>query len=312
MEHIPVLLNEVVEVFASINSGVMVDSTIGAGGHTLAIAKAITNNQDAKIKEISNSKFQLIGIDQDYDALTVASSNLKAQMSNQSIDHDKTVTLVNGNFRNIKQILQELKIEKVAGILADLGVSSMQINSQERGFSFKYDAPLDMRMDNNNQLTAELIIKTWDERKIADILWRYGEERFSRKIAKAIRENRKNINTTKDLAELCEKCIPPRFRKYKIHPATKTFQALRIAVNDEIEALKDFLADAPELLAPGGRLAIISFHSLEDRLVKQKFNELASSEAFEKITKHVVVASEAEIAQNPRSRSAKLRVIQKK
>ena len=358
-KHTPVLLKEVLEIFKPIKEGLFVDATIGAGGHALAIAKAITKKQDTITKQIqnpnnqTNSKSQilnsepihksrienlesrLIGLDQDYFALELAAENLKKFSNN--------ITLVHGNFRDIRQIINDLVPKKVHlrnglfGILADLGMSSMQLDSEDRGFSFKFDAPLDMRMahakskvksQNDNViikniiydlstvnheqiLSAELIIKTWNEAKIADILWRYGEERFSRKIAKAIVQNRKNINSTKDLAEICEKCVPPRYRKHKIHPATKTFQALRIAVNDEIEALKDFLRDAPDLLTPGGRLAIISFHSLEDRLVKQKFNELASTGEFEKITKQVVVASEDEITQNPRARSAKLRVLQK-
>lgn len=281
----------------------------------MALAKA---DLRFKIKD-----FRIIGIDQDHAALKLAADNLKSCS-------DK-ITLVHGNFRDTKAILKELKIEKVAGILADLGLSSMQLSDPERGFSFRHDAPLDMRMnmghrllvlggsqilrantqDQLPELTAWQIIHAWNESKIADILWRYGEERFARKIAKAIAQNRKNINSTKDLSELCEKCVPPRFRKHKIHPATKTFQALRIVVNDEIEALNDFLRDAPELLAPGGRLVIISFHSLEDRLVKQKFNELASGGDFEKITKQVVTASDNEVISNPRARSAKLRVIEK-
>lgn len=288
----------------------------------MALAKA---DLRFKIKD-----FRIIGIDQDHAALKLAADNLKSCS-------DK-ITLVHGNFRDTKAILKELKIEKVAGILADLGLSSMQLSDPERGFSFRHDAPLDMRMNtkqkakskkhndkekikniilkskilnHKSELTAWQIIHAWNESKIADILWRYGEERFARKIAKAIAQNRKNINSTKDLSELCEKCVPPRFRKHKIHPATKTFQALRIVVNDEIEALNDFLRDAPELLAPGGRLVIISFHSLEDRLVKQKFNELASGGDFEKITKQVVTASDNEVISNPRARSAKLRVIEK-
>lgn len=379
MEHTPVLKEQVVEIFNQVGETI-IDATIGGGGHALAIAKAMSNGngnarlpstghvgQDARIvnrltSDVTENRnglrnrqsitgFSIIGLDQDYSALILAAQNLK--------ECNENITLVHGNFRNIRGILKELKVEKVNGILVDLGMSSMQLDSKERGFSFRYDSPLDMRMNVNNQetrnnnqtnskskitnskpriaeqsspwgrqiqkfndqfsngLTAELIIKTWNESKIADILWEYGEERFARKIAKAIRENRQDINTTEDLAQLCEKCVPPRFRKYKIHPATKTFQALRIAVNDEIEALKEFLTDAPDLLAPGGRLAIISFHSLEDRLVKQKFNQLAKAnneeriKNYELVTKHPIVATEEEIVQNPRSRSAKLRVIEK-
>jgi len=181
MKHIPVLLDEVLEIFEPIKGGIVVDATIGLAKHAEAILQVL---------------------------------------------NPKSETL------NSKSILTKI-------------------------------------LNPKSELTAKQLIHTWNEQKIADIFWQYGEERFSRKIAKAIVQNRKNINSTKDLAQICEKCIPPRFRKYKIHPATKTFQALRIAVNDEIEALKDFLQDAPKLLAPGGRLAIISFHSLEDRIVKQ-------------------------------------------
>ena len=363
MQHTPVLKEQIVQLFTS-TDGIIVDVTIGSGGHSAAILAAKSKVKSQKSKpipksKIENLKSQLIGLDQDYDALTVASSNLKSQISKTGLDYDNNITLVHGNFRDIKAILKELKIDKVNGILADLGMSSMQLDDPERGFSFKHEAPLDMRMNyisnlksqispmesaysglirshrtkpqlkiqnllrtknyelRTSQLTAELIVKTWNETKIADLLWNYGEERFARKIARAIRENRKNINTTKDLADLCEKCIPPRFRKYKIHPATKTFQALRIAVNDEINALKDFLRDAPELLVKGGRLAIISFHSLEDRLVKHRFSELTtmtqepSATSYELLTKHPITPTDEQTAQNPRSRSAKLRAIQK-
>lgn len=312
MEHLPVLKNEVVELLMPV-AGVIVDATVGGGGHAAAIAAADFKGQ--------NSDFRIIGIDQDHSALEQAVKKLK--------DYQNQITLVQDNFRNIKQILKELKIEKVGGILADLGVSSLQLDDPARGFSFQHNAPLDMRMNQNQKynlkfknilkskiynlksgITAWQIIHTWDERKLADIFWRYGEERFARKIAHAVRLRRKEINSTQDLAELVKKCIPPRFRKHKIHPATKTFQALRIAVNDEIEALKDFLADAPELLAPGGRLIVISFHSLEDRLVKQKFNQL-KTEGYDLLTRHPIIASADEVAKNPHSRSAKLRAIEK-
>jgi len=361
MEHIPVLKDHIVELFSPVD-GTFIDATVGAGGHALAIAKALQNskpqtprppstwhvgqvnskqNQSLKLN-ISNlnlasnlgfrtSSLQLIGLDRDSAALALANENLKTKMSKLGMDYNTIVTLVRGNFRDIKSILGELKIEKVNGILADLGMSSMQLDDPTRGFSFRHEAPLDMRMSTNSKiqytnikqiqnsklkiknsdLTAELIIKTWDEHKIADILWQYGEERFSRKIARAIKEHRRDISSTTDLAKLCEKCVPPRFRKHGVHPATKTFQALRITVNDEVDALKDFLRDAPDLLAPGGRLAVISFHSLEDRLVKQQFNELASNGGYEKITKKPIIATDDAIALNPRSRSAKLRCIKR-
>jgi 16S rRNA (cytosine1402-N4)-methyltransferase len=290
MIHQPVLLNEVLIGLRPVlkPGSIFVDATVGAGGHSLAL---LENCPDIK----------LIGIDQDENILNIAKDNL--------VKYKDQISLVHDNFSNIKEILGDLNIKQVSAILADIGVSSLQLDQGDRGFSFKFDAPLDMRMDQNQSLTAELIIKTWNESKIASILWQYGEERFANKIAKAIVSNRRSINTTTDLARIVEENVPKRFNKFKIHPATKTFQALRIAVNNEIDYLETFLDQAPELLVPGGRLAIISFHSLEDRLVKTCFSKLKLSGKYEIHNKGVITATAQEVAQNRRSRSAKLRFI---
>ncbi len=236
---------------------------------------------------------------------------------------------VHANFASIKEVLQSTGHDKVDGILADLGVSSLQLDSEERGFSFRFDAPLDMRMDqSSDDPTAADLLKTLSEWEIADIIYRFGEERHSRRIAKRIVEKREAgspVTTTTELAELVERSVR-RSRKDKIHPATRTFQALRIAVNRETAILEQFLIDAIESLNPDGRVAIITFHSLEDRIVKQIFNKMSgkcscpprlpqcmcgATKSVEILTRKPVIAGEAEIEVNPRSRSAKLRVAKK-
>jgi 16S rRNA (cytosine1402-N4)-methyltransferase len=232
---------------------------------------------------------------------------------------------VHANFSEIKSVLAELKIEKVDGILADLGVSSLQFDSAERGFSFRFDAPLDMRMNpDSEEETAAELLKNLSEEEIANVIYQYGEERFSRRIARRIVEKRKAgepIETTNELAALVAKAIG-RGKKDKIHPATKTFQALRIAVNRELEILEDFIRNAIDILKPEGRLAIITFHSLEDRIVKQTFQKLSgkcfcpprlpqcvcgAKKKIEILTKKPITPEEFEIENNPRSRCAKLR-----
>lgn len=292
MIHQPVLVSEVVELLnpALKPGATFIDATLGAGGHSLALLKC-------------NSDINLIGIEQDGRIIDEAQENL-AEFS----DH---LQIIRDNFKNIGKIVEKNKIKDITGILADIGVSSLQLDDGQRGFSFNKDAPLDMRMDQRQELSAELIIKTWNEQKIADILWRYGEERQSQKIAKAISANRREINSTQDLAKVVEFIVPRNFKKSKIHPATKVFQALRIVVNDEIGVLEKFLKAAPDVLAVDGRLAIISFHSLEDRLVKRRFIELKQTGNFEVLTKSPVIATRQEVWENRRSRSAKLRVIQR-
>jgi 16S rRNA (cytosine1402-N4)-methyltransferase len=306
--HTSVLLAEAVDLLGAVRGGVFVDATLGLGGHTEAILKASAKNR-------------VIAIDQDERAIELAKSRLDA--------FGDRVTYVHANFESIRDVLRSEGNEKVDGILADLGVSSIQFDSEERGFSFRFDAPLDMRMDESSgDPTAADLLKTLSEWEIADIIYRFGEERHSRRIARRIVEKREAgspVTTTTELVHLVERSVP-RSRKDKIHPATRTFQALRIAVNRETEILEQFVTDAIESLKPEGRLAIISFHSLEDRVVKQVFNKMSgkcscppripqcvcgATKTIEVLTRKPVTPGEPEIETNPRSRSAKLRVAKK-
>jgi len=301
--HASVLLAETVELLAPMPEEVFVDATLGLGGHTKALLE-------------TEATLRVIGIDQDAAALELAKKRLEG--------FGDRVELRQGNFAEIKQF-----VDSADGILADLGVSSLQFDSETRGFSFRFDAPLDMRMDagSDDETAAELLERlTQDE--IANIIYGYGEERFSRRIARRIVERRdagNPVRTTKELAEIVERSVP-RKPKDKIHPATKTFQALRIAVNRELEVLEGFLKDAIDLLKPNGRLAIISFHSLEDRMVKQAFLKASgkcqcppripqcqcgATKQVEILTKKPITAREEELDLNPRSRSAKLRAVRK-
>jgi 16S rRNA (cytosine1402-N4)-methyltransferase len=306
--HRSVLLAEVIELIGANRGGLFVDATLGLGGHTEAILDSSSSNK-------------VIAIDQDEQAMDLAKPRLEK--------FGDRVTFVHANFGSIKEVLQSTGHDKVDGILADLGVSSLQLDSEERGFSFRFDAPLDMRMDqSSDDPTAADLLKTLSEWEIADIIYRFGEERHSRRIAKRIVEKREAgtpVTTTTELAELVERSVR-RSRKDKIHPATRTFQALRIAVNRETAILEQFLIDAIESLNPDGRVAIITFHSLEDRIVKQIFNKMSgkcscpprlpqcmcgATKSIEILTRKPVIAGEAEIEVNPRSRSAKLRVAKK-
>jgi 16S rRNA (cytosine1402-N4)-methyltransferase len=302
--HSSVLLNESLEVLKPQENDLFVDATLGMGGHSEAILK-------------TNENIRVIGIDQDQNALELANERLEK--------FGERFKAVHANFSEIKSVLASLKIENVNGILADLGVSSLQFDDARRGFSFRFDAPLDMRMnaDSENETAAELL-KNLSEEEIANVIYNYGEERFSRRIARRIVEKRKAgepVETTRELAALIERAIG-RGKKDKIHPATKTFQALRIAVNRELEILEDFIRDAVDILKPKGRLAIITFHSLEDRIVKQTFQKLSgkcfcpprlpqcvcgAEKKIEILTKKPITPEDFEIEDNPRSRSAKLR-----
>lgn len=281
------------------------DVTLGMGGHTEAILQA-------------NETVRVIGIDQDEAALGIAGERLKP--------FGERAILVRSNFSQLRPVLESLEIDTLNGIVADLGVSSLQLDSEERGFSFRYDAPLDMRMDASAATpTAAELLESLSEVEIADIVYRYGEERFSRRIARRIVERREAgtpVKTTKDLAGLVERSVK-RNPKDKIHPATRTFQALRIAVNGELEILERFLKDGVDSLKTDGRFAVISFHSLEDRIVKQTFQRLAGKcfcpprmpqcicgavKKIEIVTRKPITPGDDEIEQNPRSRSAKLRV----
>lgn len=306
--HQSVLLAETVEMLAPETGGIFVDATLGLGGHTEAILEASPN---AKV----------IGIDQDTQAIAYAKKRLE--------NFGERFEVYHANFSEIADVLSEAKIEKVSGVLADLGVSSLQLDSETRGFSFRYDAPLDMRMnaDSDEETVAELLEEV-SEFELARIIYEYGEERLSRRIARRIIERRERgelPQTTKELAELVARVVP-KSKKDKIHPATRTFQALRIAVNRELEILEDFVKRAVENLNENGRLAIISFHSLEDRIIKHTFQKLAgkcvcppnfpicvcgAEKKVEILTKKPVIPGEIEIEENPRARSAKLRVCRK-
>jgi len=281
----------------SVESGIFADLTFGAGGHSCSLAQLNTN-------------YKLYCVDQDPDALINGNKIIK--------EHglDKQITLLDMNFATFAKYTNEHEINNFSGILLDLGVSSHHFDSPERGFSFRFDAPLDMRMDADNEevKTAADLLAELSEEEIADILWKYGEERFSRQIARNIVEERekKPITTTKELENIVFHSYPKKMRFGRLNPSTKSFQALRIAVNRELEVLEEILEGLPDILAPGGRLAIITFHSLEDRIVKRSFNFLAKEKKTVKIlNKKPIKASKRELEDNKRSRSAKLRVIEK-
>ena len=304
-KHIPVLLNETIEGLNINSDGIYVDGTIGGAGHSKKI-----------IEKLSDKGF-LIGIDRDEEALKAAGENLKEY---------KNFKLVHGNHDDIKTILSDLGIDKVDGILLDLGVSSYQLDERERGFSYISDNRLDMRMDKTQKLSAYDVVNNYKEDRLADIIYRYGEERYSRKIARNIclARNNKPIETTKELAEIIEKSVP--FSKNG-HPAKRTFQAIRIEVNNEIEPLYNTVMDCINLLNSGGRLCIITFHSLEDRAVKDAYKDaegkctcpkdlpycVCGSKTLGKIiNKKPIEASKEELEINSRSASAKLRIFERR
>lgn len=306
--HISVLLDATIELVDPRPGKVVVDATLGIGGH----ARALLERHPA---------VRLVGLDQDAEAIRYAEENLRA--------FGDRVSIVQTNFAGITDAVAELGFAHVDAVIADLGVSSLQFDSETRGFSFRFDAPLDMRMDADSEArTAAEMLEALTEEEIANVIYQYGEERFSRRIARRIVERREAgtpVTTTKELAELVERAVP-RSHKDKIHPATKTFQALRIAVNRELEILERFLKDSIDLLAPSGRLAVISFHSLEDRIVKQTFLkqsgrcqcpprmprcQCGAEKKVQILTKKPIVPKESEINENPRSRSAKLRAVER-
>ena len=278
--HIPVLLKESIEQLNPKAGDTIVDGTINGGGHSEEILKIIGNNG------------MLVGIDQDDEVLNKLREKWKDR---------KNVLLVKGNFRNMDKVLETLKIEKVNGVLLDIGVSSSQIDESGRGFSFKKDEPLLMTMKTDvgeDELTAKEIVNNWGEKELADAIWQYGEERFSRRIAKNIARRReiKPIETTFELVDVIRESVPGVYRNsHRINCATRTFQALRIEVNDELGALKEGLEKATDRLADGGRLAVISFHSLEDRIVKNYFKEMSAKGEGKIITKKPIVPTEEEI-----------------
>jgi 16S rRNA (cytosine1402-N4)-methyltransferase len=296
MSHIPVLLKEAIEVLDLKKGDTVLDCTINGGGHSFVIAESI------------GKRGTLIGLDEDAGALSRAKEHLAGSGAK--------VILKESNFRNLDKVLLMAGIGEVDKVLFDFGLSSDQLDNSGRGFSFKRDEPLLMTLGivpKLGQLTALEILNSWSEEDLAGIIYEYGEERFSRRIAHGIAEARKKdvIRTTAELSEIIKRSVPASYRNGRIHPATRTFQAIRIAVNDELGAIKEGLAKASQAISPGGRVVVISFHSLEDRIVKQYFRDLAKSGKFRLITKRPIVPEREEEKANPRARSAKLRAIEK-
>jgi len=305
-KHIPVLLEECITGLNIKEDGIYVDGTLGGAGHSSQILKKLS------------TKGTLIGIDRDEEALSVVQ---------QRLSEYKNIRYVHGNHDEIKEILENLNISGVDGILLDLGVSSYQLDEASRGFSYMQDAPLDMRMDKTSNLTAEYVVNNYPEEKLANIIYEYGEEKFSRNIAKKICEYRENkkIETTKELTEIIETAIPG-FAKKEGHPAKRTFQAIRIEVNDEIRPLYNTIKNCIDVLNPNGRLCVITFHSLEDRAVKEAFVDAGGKctcpgdlpycvcgvKSLGKIiTRKPILPTDEETNQNSRSRSAKLRIFER-
>lgn len=295
MVHQPVLVLELLELLAIQTSGVYVDGTLGGGGHAVAVLQK------------AGGEAALLGIDRDAEILASAGETLK--------DFKNQIRIRKGNFSDITEILEEEKLGTVDGIYLDLGISSLQVDRPERGFSFSKEGPVDMRMDPSQGAAVLDKIKTSREPELTRVLKEYGEECYAPKIARRIFEvlRRGELQTTLDLAQIAWDAYPPPARHRGIHPATRTFQALRIWVNEELDHLQKFLDRAPLCLKPGGRLCVMSYHSLEDRLVKHGFRNLAKTNpAFKVLTKKPITPSEEEKARNPRSRSAKLRGLERR
>lgn len=305
--HKSVLLDEVIESLNIKPDGYYVDGTLGGAGHALEVIKRLKGGR-------------LIGIDQDADAIKAATERL--------IDYKNRVIIVRDNYVNIENILKREGIDKVDGIYVDLGVSSYQLDTADRGFTYRFDAPLDMRMDDRNELKASDIVNNYSEAELFHIIRDYGEDRFAKNIAKHIVEyrNKKKIETTFELVDIIKSAIPMKIQVTGGHPAKRTFQAIRIELNKELEVLKDSINVMIELLKPGGRLSVITFHSLEDRIVKRAFKKAESPCVCPKkfpvcvcgnkskgrvITRKAVLPSKEELEENSRAKSAKLRVFEK-
>ena len=307
MQHNPVLLNECIDALNIKPDGIYVDGTLGRAGHSGEIVRRL-------------EKGKLIAIDRDEVAICAAQKKLS--------EFEDKVTLVHSDFRDIRRVLDDLNVESIDGILLDLGVSSPQLDDASRGFSYMADAPLDMRMDRSSKLSAYDIVNGYDESSIRRILFEYGEERYSPRIASEICKAReiKPIETTFELVDIIRKAMPAAALREKQHPAKRSFQAIRIAVNDELGALSDVISDAVDRLSPNGRIAIITFHSLEDRIVKKAFNEMANpcicppsfpvctcgrKPKLTPVSRKPIVPTDEEIETNPRARSAKLRAAER-
>jgi 16S rRNA (cytosine1402-N4)-methyltransferase len=286
--HTPVLVEEVIEWLRIGPEGTYVDATVGTGGHAIEIARRLTTGR-------------LIGIDRDPQALEIARERLRP--------YEQKVVLVHAEFSKIGELVANLNLPALAGIIADLGISSLEVDSPERGFSFRWAGPLDMRMNPDTPMTAADIVNYWPEKQLADLLYQKAEERSSRRIARAIVRARP-IRDTEHLATVVAGDRKARGRQ-KLHPATKTFLALRTAVNREEEELEQFLSRSPATISSGGRLVVLSYHSIEDRLVKHAFQRLAREGSLKLLTKKVIGPSDEEIKRNPRARSAKMRVAEK-
>ena len=306
-KHISVLLNESVDALGINPDGIYVDGTMGGGGHSEAVVSRLS------------PKGILIGIDRDTEALDASKKRLSA------FDN---VRYAHNNYKNVKDVIEEYGIDSIDGAVLDLGVSSYQLDCKERGFSYMEDAPLDMRMNRQNSKTAYDVINTYSEKELADIFFKYGEEKFSRKIAAIIADRRKDkpVETTLELVDIIKAAIPERLRQKGAHPAKRVFQAVRIEVNGELEDLRYALDNFFDVLKPGGRLSVITFHSLEDRIVKTAFNDYATGCTCPKdfpicvcgkkprgkvITRKPVLPTDEECEYNKRSKSAKLRVVEK-
>ena len=301
--HVPVLLKEAIDFLAVRRGGTYIDATVGLGGHSLEIAKRL------------GAPGHLIGFDKDSAALEVAGKRLRSAPGSRllALGQDQkadwpTVKLLHGSFA---ELVKNQEPRANNGILADLGLSSLQISDAARGFSFQADGPLDMRMNPQSEPTAEQVVNQFDERELADLIYEFGEERRSRRITRAIVRSRPILTTAQLAAVISTAARPMNQAERRIHPATRTFQSLRIFVNRELDDLRKLLDVAPQLLKPGGRLVVISFHSLEDRMVKDAMREGAKLERYGLLTKKPVTASEAEIDRNPRARSAKMRAAER-
>ncbi len=293
IQHSPVMYKEVLAMLNLKDGLVVVDATLGMGGHALGIAEKVAPHG------------KLIGFDKDAESLEVAKESLKK--------FSKNCIFVQDDFRNLDKVLEDKGISGVDAFIFDLGISSYQLDDAERGFGFRNEGPLDMRMDRKSFISAYDLLNNLTEEEISSILWRFGQERFSRRIARVVvtARQRSPVSSTRELADLVVRAMPKGMRHQRIHPATRTFQALRIAVNRELEALDEALKKAVPLLNKGGRICVISFHSLEDKIVKENFRELAKSGDFSLVFKKVLRPSEEEVRDNPRSRSAKMRVIER-